>query len=161
MMPPVWGPLLNQTPVVRSITVRSSSVFPTGSFTPTIIGQTTPGTQTYTEQYGRYMEGGGWFLIEGRVVLSNKDAAMAGNVNIGGLPFSTVNSGVNSGAIVVHSYDNVNLTAGYAQVGALSRSNLAALLIVESGDNVAAQAIGAAAIANNSGFAFGGWIRRA
>lgn len=130
-------------------------------WTPTIVGQTTPGTQTYTEQYGRYMVVGNWVLIEGRVELSAKGGTMAGNVNIGGLPVTSASSGVNAGAVSLSRYNNVDISAGYAQLGLQSVPASKTLLLVESGDNVAGQVVGAAAVSNTTALHFGGWYRTA
>jgi hypothetical protein len=62
-----------------------------GSWTPTIIGSTTAGAHTYTLQIGRYRRVGGMCYASARVMLATKDAAMAGDVRIGGLPFTVAN----------------------------------------------------------------------
>ena len=59
-----------------------------GTFTPTVIGSTTPGTQTYSAAWGQYKKIDNMVYFQLYVSLSAKDAAMAGNVLIGGLPFT-------------------------------------------------------------------------
>lgn len=140
-----------------------TNTFPSGDWTPTIIGSTTAGTQTYTTQTGRYVDlGNDLFFVAGRVILSALGGTAAGNVLIGGLPFTTKDeSGALVGALGVSAYDNINLSAGYSQIGLVPSSNAATLMLVESGDNVAAQQVAIAGIGNTTGIVFGGMIRKA
>lgn len=58
-----------------------------GTWTPTIIGSTTPGTQTYAQQLGAWVKRGTLVTCQFRVALSALDPAAAGNALLGGLPF--------------------------------------------------------------------------
>lgn len=62
-----------------------------GSWTPTLIGSSTPGAQTYSVQVGRYLRIGNLLFVAGRVTITAKDGAMAGNAVIGGLPYAARN----------------------------------------------------------------------
>ena len=62
-----------------------------GTWTPTIAGSTTPGTQTYSIQSAYYTKIGRTAVASFRTALSAKDAATAGNIQVKGLPFA-VNS---------------------------------------------------------------------
>jgi len=62
-----------------------------GTFTPTLYGSTTAGTQTYTTQEGRYSRIGNIVTFKVNILLSAYDVATAGDLRIGGLPF-TVNT---------------------------------------------------------------------
>lgn len=71
-----------------------------GTWTPTLLGSTTPGTPTYTVQYGFYTKVGRKVTLDFVVTISAKND-MAGNLQIGGIPFvSTSATGFRaSGAI--------------------------------------------------------------
>lgn len=64
-----------------------------GVWTPTIEGNTTPGSPSYNVQIGRYVKVGplviAWFNVE----LTNK-STMSGVINVGGLPY-TIRSAAN------------------------------------------------------------------
>lgn len=62
-----------------------------GTFTPIIIGSTTPGANTYSIQSGYYTKINKLVSFRIRVDLSAKDVSMAGNIRIGGLPFVAKN----------------------------------------------------------------------
>lgn len=59
-----------------------------GVWTPTILGSSTPGTQTYSAQTGRYIKIGSLVMAWFNVVMTAKDGATAGNMSVGGLPFT-------------------------------------------------------------------------
>ena len=85
-----------------------------GTFTPTIYGSTTAGTQSYTTQTGLYTRFGR--LVHGvmAVVLSSTSGA-AGNIYIGGLPFTADATAIR---VRVEISDTDNLT-GYTQATTL------------------------------------------
>lgn len=66
-----------------------------GTWTPTIIGSTTPGTQTYTQQLGAWVKRGTLVTCQFRVALSALDPAAAGNAVLGGLPFAVASKVAN------------------------------------------------------------------
>jgi hypothetical protein len=57
-----------------------------GTFIPTVIGSTVAGEQTYGTAWGQYKKIDNMVFFQLYVTLTAKDAAMAGNVRIGGLP---------------------------------------------------------------------------
>jgi hypothetical protein len=59
-----------------------------GTWTPTLAGSTTAGSHTYAEQSGVYTRIGDLVFVTARISVSSKDAAMAGNILITGLPFT-------------------------------------------------------------------------
>lgn len=71
-----------------------------GTWTPTLVGQSTAGTTTYTVQNGYYTRIGNIVFIMGVVVTSA--ATGTGNILLGGLPFTIKNqtNGVPVGAIL-------------------------------------------------------------
>jgi hypothetical protein len=60
-----------------------------GTWTPTVLGSTSPGTGTYTSQTGRYVKVGKTVTFSGKVVWTNLTGT--GNQLIGGLPFTSQN----------------------------------------------------------------------
>lgn len=63
----------------------------TGTFTPSLAGLTTPGTQTYANRSGRYRKIGKQVFFTIYMTLTAKDAATAGDLYISGLPFTSAN----------------------------------------------------------------------
>jgi hypothetical protein len=59
-----------------------------GAWTPTLAGATTPGAHTYATRLGAFIRIENFVVVYARIVLSAKDAAMAGNVHITGLPYA-------------------------------------------------------------------------
>ncbi len=86
-----------------------------GAWTPTIVGVTTPGTHTYSTQYGYYWVWDQLVFAGGRVQISTKNssgAAMAGVVRIGGLPFTVKNTTSQYGPMHMQAVDKLAFT-GY------------------------------------------------
>jgi len=82
---------LSGTNVTDGDTYRFGMRFKTeGTFSPTIQGTSVAGSNTYTTQTGYYNQIGNIVYFRGRLSMSVKDAAMAGNVqiNLVGLPNS-------------------------------------------------------------------------
>lgn len=123
-LPPTGGGLASQ-PVVCTTsdgTNWSWKCFGTatsteGTWTPTITGSTTPGTQTYVFQTGSYERIGRQVTVRFGVAISAKDGAMAGNVQITGLPTNVFNAPNDSGECVISAWKGLTLTASYTQVG--------------------------------------------
>ena len=80
-----------------------------GLFTPTIIGQTTAGTGTYTIQTGTYTKVGS--LVFFQVELSWTAHTGTGNMRVAGLPFPANNTANAFSAITVGFMNNVTQTA--------------------------------------------------
>ena len=78
-----------------------------GSFTPILLGLGTAGTPTYVQQVGRYTRIGNMVFFDIRLRISNK-GGMAGDVAIGGLPFTISNAGVTN----ILTYMNVAVGFG-------------------------------------------------
>lgn len=134
--------------------------FPSGDWTPTIIGSSTAGTQTYTAQIGRYVDFGQVVWVSGRVVLSAVGGTIAGNALIGGLPFTTATESALVGSVSVSGYDYIDLSAGYTQLGIVPTPNATTLTLLESGDNVLAQLVAVAAIGADAAVLFSGLIKK-
>lgn len=105
------------------------------SFTPTIIGSSTPGAQTYTIQAARFNRQGNEVHIRGTVAISAKDGAMAGNLQVGGLPVAAINQ-ANCHGIITLMVGAVTNAAGYTQFIGRIQPNSTVMEIVEIGSNV-------------------------
>lgn len=89
--------------VAATLTVGATgtaALISTGNWTPTIRGHTTAGAHTYSTQVGNYIKIGTLVIAWFNVAINAKDAAMVGNAQIAGLPFTskTVAGLVYSGA---------------------------------------------------------------
>jgi len=123
---------------------------PVNQWTPVLRGSVTAGTNTYAAQAGRYRQDGrqitAWFDIQ----LASSVVAMAGNLQIAGLPFTMTNAGpFGDGSLTEVSH--VTLDSGYTQfsVEPVAGQNYATLN--EIGSNVATQGVPEANIGATSG----------
>jgi hypothetical protein len=73
------------------------------SWTPVVEGASTPGFNTYGVQVGRYIQIGKIVVAWGRFVMSAKSVAMVGNIQIGGLPVTSVNNTNQFGCLTAHA----------------------------------------------------------
>lgn len=80
-----------------------------GTWTPALFGSSVAGANSYTVQTGTYKKIGALVFTLGRVTLSAKDAAMAGSIFVGGLPFTSA-SGLYSAAVINASNFNALTT---------------------------------------------------
>ena len=110
-----------------------------GSWTPVFRGSATAGTQTYGTQFGRYTRIGRTVLARCVIVMTAKDAATAGNLQVGGLPYSAANDASSNGGCGPGYYANLDLDVGggYYQLGATVSAASTTASLFESGDNVA------------------------
>lgn len=123
-----------------------------GTWTPTIRGLVTAGTQTYSTQTGRYTKIGRLAMVECALVMTAKDAATSGTVVVSGLPFAQGAGSISAAAL--GKYGNIDLDAGYTQLCLLGADTV--LYWYEAGDNVAgsfmaAANVGAATLISASG----------
>jgi len=88
-----------------------------GTWTPVLIGNTTPGNPTYNYQYGEYEKIGRQVTIRERVFLAAK-GTIAGNVRITGLPF-TSSSAVSAKMSSIHFgyVTSLTISAGESLAG--------------------------------------------
>ncbi len=121
-----------------------------GYWTPIIAGTSTAGANTYAMQNGRYFAFGNKVFLDFRVALSAKDAAMAGNVLITGLPIPNhvPFTGVRS-AIANINASNVNLSANSVGIYAAVASS-GVIELTETIDNSAAISLPVSALGNSS-----------
>lgn len=96
-----------------------------GSWTPTIAGSTTAGSNTYTTQSGYYYKIGDLVYLTGYIKMSTKDAAMSGNARIAGLPFSVRAN--TYPAIAFAQINNIDYSDGSKQLIGAGFSNVIGL----------------------------------
>lgn len=119
----------------------------TGNWTPTLEGQSVAGANTYALQTGEYLRIGRLVIAFGAVALSAKDAAMSGNVLLGGLPYpSSAGFGFPS---AVNNVSNVALGAGYSQFTIRVRPGNSDAILNKTGDNVELSNVPSSDIGNN------------
>lgn len=126
----------------------------TGTFTPTLIGSTTPGVQTYTTQYGEYTKIGRLVHCQGRVTISAKDAGIAGVALIGGLPFPSSPTATLRGSCLIGYHNGVTLPAGTTQLAGTIATSISAIGLYASGSGAVATTIPVANIASATDIIF-------
>lgn len=82
-----------------------------GTFTPVFQGSTTAGANTYSSQVGRFKVIGNMCFFQINLAMSSKDGAMAGNVQIGNLPFFVGPSAMASATVGAKSAITVTFTS--------------------------------------------------
>lgn len=126
-------------------------------WTPTLIGSTVAGAQTYVSQVGTYCKVGRLVHIQGRVEISAKDGAIAGDLRIGGVPFAPSALANNYGSLAIALYSGLTLGAGRTQIGVRILPTVAAsFAVVCSGSAVAPANITVANTAASSSIEFCG-----
>jgi len=121
-----------------------------GTWTPKLEGLTTAGANTYIAQTGYYYKIGKMVTCFFKVELSNKDAAMAGSVVIGGLPFTPLNAGYNKGSLIIGVQTYIDIPVGCNIIMANISPTSARFALLAGGDNNAPPNLTAANFANNS-----------
>lgn len=140
------------TGAFSSITFGQSllSQYEEGTWTPTIIGSSTAGTQTYSVQVGRYTRIGNKVTCEFKVQISAKDGTMAGNVKIGGLPFTIKNVTNYNPPMGAGIYQGITFSAGRTQLVGYGDTNTTTIGLYSCGTAVNASAIGVASITDTT-----------
>jgi len=81
-----------------------------GTWTPTVLGSSTPGTGTYTHQIGNYVKVGQMVCASALITITAHTGT--GNLLFGGLPFNTSNSnGLNRFGVAIGGLNNLALSA--------------------------------------------------
>ena len=88
-----------------------------GLWTPVLYGLSTAGTNTYSTQSGSYSKNGNVVTFSCEINVSAKDAAMAGALFIGGLPYAIK---PNSTFIFMAAFNGFTLSAGLTNIYAVS-----------------------------------------
>jgi hypothetical protein len=121
-----------------------------GIFTPVLKGQTTPGNNTYSIQTGYYRVIGKRVFIDIYIALTAKDAAMAGNIIIDGLPYVAKSETNHRYGLSIGPYGSIDLDAAKPQISGNIINNTSNIAITVSGDNAAAFGLNATQITGTS-----------
>lgn len=126
------------------------TVYDEGTWVPDIRGSVTAGTNTYGIQNGTFTRIGRMVVARFRVQMTAKDAAMAGNALIGGLPItsSSATATVNSG--VFGYISNVTLSASKIYLALRMGPNAVIANIAEVQSGAASSELPVANIAANT-----------
>lgn len=130
---PVW----TATPSVTSITLSGGTAlsnYTEGTFTPTMIGQATPGTTVYALQQGNYRRIGNLVMINGFMSISS--ATGTGSALLGGFPFTINANSVPSGTVYITGSWTWPATRTYLIT--LGNTGTTTAFIVACGSNLAA-----------------------
>jgi hypothetical protein len=149
------------TDAVRAVTPAGlAAVIEAGwtAFTPTLIGSTTPGTQTYTAQVGRYRVVGDIVYFTTETIITAKDVGIVGNVRIGNLPFAAVNTTNHRFPVQLYS-TGLTITAGANLLGRVDPG--AQVVTVMECTGLAIGQIAVANMADATTVVCSGWYRKA
>lgn len=123
------------------------STYDEGTWTPTIAGDSTAGSQTYTLNEGRYIRIGNRVFCDFNIIMSAKDGTTAGNIEVRGFPFTIKNTGSYRPSLSVGTYTQVTLTTGTQLIGA-GLINTTRVILYTGGSAVAIGTVAAADITN-------------
>ena len=150
---------------IPRITSGATTALPysVGTWTPTLgVLSGTDGTHTYSTQSGLYLRIGDLVYVSAVVILTAKDVSMSGSLAIKTLPFTAMSGSGgpgNQSILNIAQAGAINLSAGYSMITARASPNSTLILIEENGDDVAPQALTAAAIGNSSRISCSGIYR--
>lgn len=127
----------------------NSTLYNTGTYSPTLAGSTTPGTNTYTAAtVGKYWQFASMMVVIFHLQMASKDAGMAGNLYVT-MPATMASSLPVSGAFPT-LFDNVDFAPGYTQFSYYMSAGTNWLMLAQQGDNVAASNVDVAAVTTSS-----------
>lgn len=121
----------------------------TGTFSPTFTGSGGAGSITYDTQFGHYTLINDLCFCRIHINTAVVTSVPTGNLQIGGLPFTSANV-TEAGPAACADYSNINLTAGYTQLGVRVDASATTALFIQSGDNVTAAAVAGSAMTGNN-----------
>ncbi len=127
----------------------ASSLYTDTSYTPSLAGDSTAGSHTYSQRAGNYIRIGGFVVAWFNVALSAKDGTTAGAMYIS-LPLTSRNTSNLIGAGFIYAYGNVDFDAGRTHLNGYVLPNDNKMYFSQAGDNVAGANVLAAAISNST-----------
>lgn len=114
-----------------SDTIYESNNSWTKTFVPTFAGSATAGVHTYTQRVGWYREMGKTIHFGVNITLSVKDAAMAGNAQIQGLPYASTATGGRNQAVHIGIWSNFTF-AGHTNISAYIQPNATVIDLIKN-----------------------------
>jgi hypothetical protein len=121
-----------------------------GTWTPSIAGSTTAGNHTYSVRLGGYYKIGNLVIASFNVTLTAKDAAMAGNARITGLPYSSGNLPGVAGSGIIDQYGYIDLQVATKELLMVVYGNVNYVEFMETSDNSGTLNLSAGGITNNT-----------
>lgn len=113
----------------------------TTTWTPVLSGSSTAGTQTYTQQVGRYATVGNMAFGSFAISISALDGAAAGNGIITGFPLVAANFSSMSFPLYLANMAGITLTATYTQITARISGGASTINLLQSGPVANANAV--------------------
>lgn len=120
-----------------------------GTWSPTILGQTTVGTPTYTTQAGFYTVNGNTVTAWFQISLSSK-GGMAGSIWVGNLPFVQSSADAPFTSMYISRFAGVTLGSGYTQVSGNGINNTKNVLIIQCGSSQGVMPIDASNVSDTA-----------
>lgn len=125
-----------------------------GTWTPSLVGNTTPGNHSYSTRVGRFKRIGKMVTVSGFVTLSSKDNNMAGSVRISGLPFPSSSTASVWASVSLGAVNGITLDSGRTQIAALISNSSSEIQLKQLGSNLVNADISAANVGNNAAIVF-------
>jgi hypothetical protein len=126
-----------------------------GTWTPTFFGTTTAGSPTYNTRVAAYTKIGRSVSVTCFMYITNL-GGMTGNIQIGGLPFTSMTSGSYYGGFAVAEFEGFTFAAGRTQLGLEPTHGSTNIVIYNSGSGVSASQQTIANTANSTIIIFSG-----
>lgn len=123
-----------------------------GVWQPTVAGTSGTSAHTYAQRLGWYIRIGQQVTVFFRVSLTAKDAGMAGNAKISGLPFAVTSDTLFASAPVFAEY-RADLSTGYNALQGGTVAGGSEIQLTQSGDNITPIFLPAAGVLSVSAFA--------
>lgn len=127
-----------------------------GTFTPLIVGSSVNGANTHSVQVGTYRLSNGVVTYKLNVSITAKDAAMSGDVEIAGLPFTSASGSSTETSAAVGLYTGLTLPSNYNQVGAIHKTSRARITMIRMGSGQTAAYIQSAELGSSAQFLVSG-----
>ena len=140
-------------------TLQGEPDLDSGTWTPSVSGSTTSGTQTYGTRTGNWVRRGRWVDFNCSVQVSTLDVATAGNLRITGLPFVAINTAGLQQPLTINVRSNLALTAGNTMYSAYMTNNSSIINLAQMGSNVTQSLLQATAAASGLTIDIQGTIR--
>ena len=118
--------------------------------TMSLAGSTTAGTQTYSQNTMTWRTMGDVCFFNVYIVLTNKDAATAGNIRLTGLPFPARSASAQTTSVTVAYLSDITLTASYTQLSGIIQPGNSFVELVQAGSGQPAAFLPTAGIANTT-----------
>jgi len=146
-----------QFPATQSASSNANTLddYEEGDWTPTFFGTTTAGSPTYNTRVAAYTKIGRSVSVTCFMYITNL-GGMAGNIQIGGLPFTSMTGGSYYGGFAIAEFEGFTFAAGRTQLGLEPTHGSTNIVIYNSGSGVSASQQTIANTANSTYIIFSG-----